>query len=106
MKKTLTLILITLFIFGITTAVFADVWVNGYQRSDGTYVKGHWRSDPDGNFWNNYSTKGNINPYTGKEGTISYESYLSDKYNIDYDNYDYNFGDYYLNNDYNYDFDN
>jgi len=45
-----------------------DVWVNGYYRSDGTYVRPHYRSAPDGNVWNNWSTRGNINPYTGKPG--------------------------------------
>lgn len=45
------------------------VWVNGYVRSDGTYVKGHWRSSPDNSFYNNWSTLGNINPYTGEYGT-------------------------------------
>jgi len=46
----------------------ADVYVRGYYRSDGTYVRPHYRSPPDGNVWNNWSTKGNINPYTGKPG--------------------------------------
>ena len=43
--------------------------VRGYFRKDGTYVAPHYRSAPDGNFWNNWSTKGNVNPYTGKPGT-------------------------------------
>lgn len=47
----------------------ADRWVSGYLRSDGTYVNGYWRSEPDGLFYNNYSTYGNINPYTGSLGT-------------------------------------
>ena len=38
----------------------ADVSVRGYYRKDGTYVRPHMRSDPDGNFNNNWSTKGNI----------------------------------------------
>jgi hypothetical protein len=46
-----------------------DVYVNGYYRNDGTYVKPHYRSAPDGNFYNNWSTKGNVNPYTGQTGT-------------------------------------
>jgi hypothetical protein len=43
--------------------------VRGYTRKDGTYVAPHQRSKPDGDFKNNWSTKGNQNPYTGKEGT-------------------------------------
>lgn len=35
--------------------VCADVWVDSYQRKDGTVVNGHWRSDPDGIKWNNKS---------------------------------------------------
>jgi hypothetical protein len=46
-----------------------DVSVRGYFRRDGTYVQPHMRSAPDGNFWNNWSTKGNVNPYTGQPGT-------------------------------------
>lgn len=47
----------------------AQVFVRGYFRRDGTYVRPHYRSNPDGNFWNNWSTIGNINPYTGEVGT-------------------------------------
>jgi len=32
-------------------------------------VQPHYRSAPDGNFYNNWSTKGNVNPYTGVPGT-------------------------------------
>jgi hypothetical protein len=52
-----------------------DVSVRGYTRKDGTYVEPYHRSAPDGDFWNNWSTKGNINPYTGKEGTKLYPPY-------------------------------
>jgi hypothetical protein len=45
------------------------VHVRGYTRKDGTYVMPHMRSAPDHNVWNNWSTKGNVNPYTGREGT-------------------------------------
>lgn len=46
-----------------------SVRVRGYYRKDGTYVRPHYRSAPDGIFSNNWSTKGNINPFTGEEGT-------------------------------------
>jgi tetratricopeptide (TPR) repeat protein len=46
-----------------------SVYVRGYTRSNGTYVAPYYRSAPDGNFYNNWSTKGNVNPYTGKPGT-------------------------------------
>lgn len=47
----------------------AQVHVRGHYRQDGTYVRPHYRSAPDGNFSNNWSTKGNTNPYTGELGT-------------------------------------
>jgi hypothetical protein len=46
----------------------ADQNVNGYIRQDGTYVQGYTRSTPDSSYNNNYSTSGNINPYTGSSG--------------------------------------
>lgn len=46
-----------------------SVSVRGYSRKDGTYVQPHRRSAPDGNFGNNWSTRGNVNPYTGEPGT-------------------------------------
>lgn len=55
----------------IAPAFAGDVYVHGYYRSDGTYVRPHYRSAPDGNPYNNWSTRGNVNPYTGKLGTKS-----------------------------------
>jgi len=52
-----------------TATVMGDVDVHGYYREDGTYVRPHYRSDPDGDFSNNWSTYPNVNPYTGKIGT-------------------------------------
>jgi hypothetical protein len=45
------------------------VAVQGYSRSNGTYVAPHHRSSPDHDFNNNWSTWPNVNPYTGKTGT-------------------------------------
>jgi len=50
-------------------ALADDVHVKGHYRKDGTYVQPHYRSAPDGNPDNNWSTVGNVNPYTGEEGT-------------------------------------
>lgn len=47
------------------------VHVNPYTRNDGASVQGHYRSAPDGNPYNNWSTQGNTNPYTGRQGTKS-----------------------------------
>jgi endonuclease YncB( thermonuclease family) len=51
------------------TSATGTVNVRGYFRKDGTYVESHRRTAPDGNFDNNWSTYGNINPDTGKLGT-------------------------------------
>ena len=53
----------------LASAALADTWVNGYIKDDGTYVPGHWRSDANDTRDDNYSTKGNANPYTGQPGT-------------------------------------
>lgn len=45
------------------------VWVSTYTRADGVIVPGHYRSKGDKNVYNNYSTKGNVNPHTGKKGS-------------------------------------
>lgn len=43
-------------------------YVQGYSRSDGTYVQPHYRTNPNNTQLDNYSTSGNYNPYTGKTG--------------------------------------
>jgi hypothetical protein len=50
---------------------FADVYVNGYYRQNGTYVEPHYRSSPNGTTLDNFSTQGNVNPYTGQAGTVN-----------------------------------
>jgi hypothetical protein len=46
-----------------------DVPVHGSFRSNGTYVQPHMRSAPNGTTLDNWSTRGNVNPYTGRPGT-------------------------------------
>lgn len=43
--------------------------VSGYTRKDGTYVAPSHATNPNGTKHDNWTTKGNVNPYTGKEGT-------------------------------------
>ena len=43
--------------------------VRPYTRRDGTYVPGHRQTNPDSTKRNNWSSKPNVNPYTGKPGT-------------------------------------
>ncbi len=51
-----------------------------YKPSTGTYVAPHYKTSPNSTRYDNYSTKGNYNPYTGKKGYTSpykssYKSY-------------------------------
>ena len=43
--------------------------VSGYTSNKGKYVASHDRSSKDHTKTNNWSTKGNVNPDTGKRGT-------------------------------------
>lgn len=52
-----------------TDAIAKSSSVKGYTKKDGTYVAPHHRSAPNGTKYDNYSSKGNVNPYTGKAGT-------------------------------------
>jgi hypothetical protein len=45
-----------------------DHRVRAYTRSDGTPVESHRRTNRDDSFWNNWSSYGNANPYTGRIG--------------------------------------
>lgn len=65
MKKIIAVALFSL----LATQAFAQVSVRGYTRQDGTYVQPHQRSAPNNTTLDNYSTRGNVNPYTGAAGT-------------------------------------
>jgi len=66
----LTILTFTLnLVFGQTNT--NHVKVSGYTRSDGTYVKPHYRTAPNSTNRDNFSTLGNINTYTGKLGWIA-----------------------------------
>lgn len=74
-----TLILFALFLVS-SIAIFGQVnsnyhYVNGYTRSDGTKVQGYYRTNPNATNTDNYSTKPNTNPWTGKPGTIEPDNY-------------------------------
>ncbi|CAM3269718.1 hypothetical protein SPAN111604_14090 [Sphingomonas antarctica] len=43
--------------------------VRGYTRRDGTYVAPHQQTNPNSTRLDNWSTRGNVNPYTGQIGT-------------------------------------
>jgi len=60
---------ILLFLLFYSLSFGQDVWVDPYFRSDGTFVRGHFRTRPNSTVLDNYSTWPNINPYTGKVGS-------------------------------------
>lgn len=43
--------------------------VHGYTKKNGTYVAPHKRTSPNGTQRDNWTSKPNQNPYTGKDGT-------------------------------------
>lgn len=56
----------------------AGQYVKGYVRKDGTYVQPHFRSSQNSTRIDNFSTQGNVNPYTGQRG---YENPYPSLYN-------------------------
>ena len=66
MKFTLNSLMLLSFCLFATNEALA---VRGYTRKNGTYVQGHQRSNPNSTTTDNWSHKGNVNPYTGKAGT-------------------------------------
>lgn len=57
----------------LATTAQADEYVNGYYRQDGTYVEGHYRTHRHQQRWDNYSSEGNTNPWTGEKGYEQHE---------------------------------
>lgn len=55
---------------GLAATAGADTYVKGHVKADGTYVPGHFKTEANTTKLDNYSTKGNTNPYTGKAGTV------------------------------------
>jgi hypothetical protein len=79
MKKLL-LSAFSLFALSAASLANAQVHVDGYYRNNGTYVAPHYRSAPNSTVTDNYSFKGNTNPYTGSVGTNTYPNSPSSPY--------------------------
>lgn len=47
----------------------STVRAKGYTKKNGIYVAPHYKTSPDKSKTDNWSTKGNVNPMTGKKGT-------------------------------------
>ena len=54
--------------------------VSGYYKDNGTYVDSYVRSSRNSTNWDNFSTSGNSNPYTGSTGYRA-RDYTSGAYN-------------------------
>lgn len=52
----------------------ANQHVRGYTKANGTYVQPYTRSSPNSTKSDNYSTQGNVNPYTGQRGHVRDEA--------------------------------
>lgn len=74
MKKTLSIFLVSLImalsVFSFTEAKVIRVKPY-YKPSIGKYVQPHYKTSPNKTKFDNYSTKGNYNPYSGKKGTVN-----------------------------------
>ena len=46
-------------------------YVQPHVNSNGTYTSGHYQTNPNNTQYDNYGTRGNVNPYTGAVGTRS-----------------------------------
>lgn len=64
----------------------ADNFTHGYTRHDGTYVQPHMKSEQNQYKFDNYSSRGNINPYTGSAGTHRNEFSNPPSFNKNYGN--------------------
>jgi len=99
MRKAITMMLVTIFLLSTLGVVLAgDVYVRGYYRRDGTYVRPHIRSSPDNYRWNNYGPSRRsyelMNPRArdyDRDGTPNYLDMDSDNDGIadDFDRYPY-----------------
>ena len=73
MKKLLLLTILVLGFLAVSGQAEAKtVYVKSYYKpSTGRYVMPSYRTSPNKSLFDNYSTKGNYNPYTGKKGYVS-----------------------------------
>jgi hypothetical protein len=73
MKKSLFFALLIAGLLGLSREAEAKtVRVGGYYKpSTGSYVMPSYRTSPNRSLLDNYSTRGNYNPYSGRKGYVS-----------------------------------
>ncbi|MFA6554270.1 MAG: hypothetical protein WCS89_02065 [Candidatus Paceibacterota bacterium] len=72
MKKVFITFFAFALLFTFNNAEARTTRVSGYYKpSTGTYVSSYYKTSPNSTRLDNWSTKGNYNPYTGKKGYTS-----------------------------------
>lgn len=66
--KSFILFFALLFVSILSYGQTGTAWVNGYYKSDGTYISGYYKTISDNTNHNNWSTNGNYNPYSSQAG--------------------------------------
>lgn len=70
MKKLIFGIIVFFLLVSFTFSIYAKtVRVRGGTTKYGTYRQPHFRTSPNRTKFDNWSTRGNINPYTGRKGS-------------------------------------
>jgi hypothetical protein len=67
--NSITIFLLAYILLAPNLALSGSHGVKGYIKKDGTYVAPHRQTNPNKTQRDNWSSKPNVNPYTGKEGT-------------------------------------
>lgn len=75
-KNTKKLLIVLLLLIGVVSfsasAEARTTRVRGYYKSStGSYVAPHYKTTPNRSKFDNFSAKGNYNPYNGKKGSVN-----------------------------------
>lgn len=67
-------------VYGTSSTNSSVRYQSGYTRSNGTYVQGHYKTSTNSTNHDNFSARGNYNPYTGSTGSRA-RDYSPESYN-------------------------
>lgn len=73
MKKLFIVLVLLVGVLSFSASVEARTTrIRGYYKpSTGSYVEPYYKTTPNRTRFDNFSTKGNYNPYSGKRGTVN-----------------------------------
>lgn len=71
-------------VYGSSSTNSSVRYQSGYTRSNGIYVQGHYKTSSNSTNHDNFSTRGNNNPYTGSTGNRA-RDYSPESYNYGLD---------------------